>query len=229
MSAGGGKIAILAALPREVRGLVRGCRPDGVLLARGIHLYRLPWATVVAAGMGAGRISLAFEAALTMGTPLEVVSAGLAGACVAALTAGAAVEPALVVDARTGERFRTQDVAEQGPVLATVEAIAGVQEKARLAAAYGAALVDMEASTVARLAGAHGLRFRAVKGISDPHDFEMASLARFASPHGHFRTGAFALHTALRPHHWRGAAQLGRSSQHALEALHARLRALGPA
>ncbi len=223
-----GKITFLAALPREIRGLVRGSNPDAVLLERGIHLYRLPWATVVAAGMGAARVSLAFEAALAVGVPSEVVSLGLAGACMAELTAGAVVEPALVVEARTGERFGTQAVA-QGPVLATVEAVAGVQEKARLAAAYGAALVDMEAATVARLAGAHGLRFRAVKGISDPHDFEMASLGRFASPHGHFRTAAFALHTALRPHHWQGAAQLGRGSQRALEALHARLRALGPA
>ena len=81
----------------------------------------------------------------------------------------------------------------------------------------------MEAATVGRLAAAHGLRFRAIKGISDAHDFELASLSRFAGKHGSFRTGAFAMHTALRPHTWSKAAKLGRESNRALELLHARL------
>ncbi len=70
-------------------------------------------------------------------------------------------------------------------------------------------MVDMEAATVARLARMRGLGFRAIKAVSDAHDFELSSLSRFASPHGHFRTGAFALHTALRPAPWRQTMQLG--------------------
>ncbi len=107
--------------------------------------------------------------------------------------------------------------------LVTTGTIASIQEKARLAATYGAALVDMEAATVARLAAAHGLGFRAIKGISDAYDFELVSLARFADKQGSFRTAAFALHTALHPHQWRPAARLGRDSRRALTALHAAL------
>ena len=84
----------------------------------------------------------------------------------------------------------------------------------------------MEAATVARLARAHGLRFRAIKGISDAHDFELASLARFEGKHGMFRTASFALHTALRPHHWRKSMVLGRGSAQALAGLESELRRL---
>ena len=101
----------------------------------------------------------------------------------------------------------------------TSHAIASVAEKQRLFASYGAAMVDMEAATVARFAQMGGQGFRAIKGVSDAHDFELSSLSRFASPHGHFRTGAFALHTALRPHRWGAAMQLGSGSQRALRAL----------
>ncbi len=217
------RIVVLAALPREVRGLVRGSAPDGPLLARGIHLHRVGEAVVVAAGMGAQRVSLAFEAALAYGPMRVAISAGLAGSCQALLHAGTVAEAGMVVDARTGERFSTANP-DRNTVLATTAAIASVGEKTRLAAAYGAAMVDMEAATVARLAQAHGVSFRAIRGISDAHDFELASLSRFEGKQGQFRTAAFALHTALRPHHWRHAAKLGRESHQALSALQARLR-----
>ncbi len=217
------RLAIIAALPREVRGLVSGVPPDGDLLERGIHRHRFGSAVVVTAGMGSVRASLAFEAALASG-PLEVViSAGLAGSCISELRAGTVAEAGVVIDARTGERFTAEHRATH-IVLTTTASIASVGEKARLAAAYSAAMVDMEAATVARLARAHGLPFRAVKGISDAHDFELASLSRFEGKHGQFRTAAFTLHTALRPHHWRPAAKLGRESNRALGALWVRLR-----
>ena len=221
---GSARIVIIAALAREVRGLVRGTAADPKLRRRGIQFYSLPSATVVAAGMGAARASLAFEAALAVGRPELVLSVGLAGSCSAELRPGAVVEAGAVVDVRTGERFAC--AGPEGPLLASAQAIASVAVKARVAASYGAAMVDMEAATVARLAQAHGLAFRAIKGVSDAHDFELASLARFATPEGQFRTGAFALHTALRPGSWSAAVQLGRESGKALEALQVHLRDL---
>jgi adenosylhomocysteine nucleosidase len=212
-------IAIIAALPREIAGLVRGVRPDAQLLKRGIYLHRLPQAIVVAAGMGTERATLALEAARQSAPIKTIISTGLAGACDARLKAGAVAEADVVIDARTGERFSTNG-GEGSFALVTTDTIAGIHEKARLAAAYGAAMVDMEASALARLALAHGLAFRAIKGISDAHDFELASLSRFAGRNGSFRTGAFALHTALRPHHWRKAMRLGQASTQALSALH---------
>lgn len=219
-------VAVIGALPREVRGLVGRAMPAPDLLKDGIHLYLTDTAIVVAAGMGSVRASVALQAAAAVATLRHVISVGLAGACHTGLRAGDVAEANLVVDARTGERFaaHTQAGQEGSSILVTTDAIAGVQEKARLAATYGAAMVDMEAATLARLAQARGLGFRAVKGISDAHDFELASLARFSGTHGHFRTAAFAMHTAMRPHHWRPAAKLGRDSNRALDALHGRLR-----
>ena len=221
----GGRIAVIAALPRELRAVVGRRKADAAMAARGIYLYRMERATLVAAGMGSGRVSLAVEAALADGGVDEVISVGLAGGCSEEALPGTVLEAGMVVDSRTGERFRTV-LGADGPVLVSTEAIASVGEKARLAAAYGAALVDMEAATVARLAAAHGLRFRAIKGVSDGHDFELASLGRFTGKHGSFRTGAFALHTALRPRTWGAAGKLGRNSNRALAALAERLLAV---
>jgi adenosylhomocysteine nucleosidase len=217
------RVAIVAALPREIAGLVRGTRPDAELLRRGIQLHRLEGGIAVAAGMGAARATLAFAAATRDEEVELVISAGLAGACSAEVRPGEIVEATLVVDAKTGERFACDNAGAQH-VLVTSEAIAGVREKARLRESYGAALVDMEAATVARLAQARGLRFRALKGISDAHDFEMESTSRFADARGQFRSGAFAVHTALRPRMWSSALRLGRDSNRALTQMTAALR-----
>lgn len=219
------KIAIVAALPREISGLVRGTPPDSELRRRGIHLHRGENAVVAAAGMGSARVTLAVEAALRVAEVELLVSTGLAGACSPEISAGEVVEASTVIDAKTGERFDC-NISDSQHVLVTGEAIAGVREKARLLATYSAAFVDMEAATVARLAAAKGLRFRAIKGISDAHDFEMESLSRFADARGHFRTGAFALHTALRPGSWSSAMRLGRESNRALAKLWSELRSV---
>lgn len=219
------KTALIAALPREIAGLVRGTRPDPELRQHGIHVHLIDGAVVVAAGMGPSRATLAFDAALQAEGIELVVSTGLAGACSPQLHAGEVVEATTVVDAKTGERYPCAGAGAEC-VLVTTGTIAGIREKARLHESYNAALVDMEAATVARLALARGLRFHAVKGISDAHDFEMGSMSRFSDAHGHFRTGAFALHTALRPQTWSSAMRLGRESNRALTKLWDELRTL---
>ena len=213
---------VVAALPREIAGLVGRTRADAAGLRAGVHLYRLPSAIVACAGMGSVRVLEAVRAGLEAGPVSMLISVGLAGACDPALRAGQAVELATVIDALSGERHTC---ALGTGTLVTTSTIASVTEKLRLNQSYGAAMVDMEAATVARMAAMRGLPFRAIKAVSDEHDFELSSLSRFASPHGHFRTGAFALHTALRPRSWRQTMQLGRGSQRALRALTERLQA----
>ena len=216
------RIAIIAALPREIAALVRGHAPDRELLRRGIHLYRLPQAIVASAGMGAERATLAVQAALAAAPVATLISVGLAGSCTPGLRPGDLAEAVTVIDVKTGERFFTD--APQGIVLVTADTIAGIEEKHRLAAAYQADLVDMEAATVARLAAANGLRLRAIKAVSDGHLFELPALNQFTGRHGSFRVGAFALHVALRPRLWSRAAQLGRDSNRALAVLTERLQ-----
>jgi adenosylhomocysteine nucleosidase len=218
-------IAIIAALPREIAALVRGAKADAEWLKLGVWLYRVDGAVVVAAGMGAERAAMAVEAALVVSEARTLISTGLAGGCAPEVAAGSVVEAGAVVDAKTGERFAAADEAA-GVTLATAEAIASVREKARLAERYGAMLVDMEAATVARIAREKGLGFRAIKGVSDAYEFELSSLGKFAGERGSFRTGAFALHTALRPWEWAKAMELGRGSTKALERLDEVLRGL---
>jgi adenosylhomocysteine nucleosidase len=216
------RIAIVAALPREIAQLVRGVPADAELRRRGIFLYRLPNAVVVAAGMGASRAEIAVNAALAEGGVQLLISTGLAGACTPALHAGEVAEAGIVIDGQSGERYAAGH--ESDLVLVSAAAIVGVREKARLSRSNLCSMVDMEAATVARLAAAMSLSFRAIKGISDAHDFELEALAEFAGDKGEFRTAAFARHTAIRPATWPKAIQLGRNSKRAMKTLTETLR-----
>ena len=206
--------AIIAALPREVKQLVRGWhehRLPGKIVA-----YTNEFAVVVCAGMGAERAALAVQAALSLKPVIALLSAGLAGACDPALRVGDIVRAGVVIDARTGERFTERLFSD---TLITAPAIASAREKQRLYESYKASAVDMEAATVARLSRAHNLSFRAIKSISDEASFEMEELAQFAAPDGQFREAAFAAHSAVRPHLWPKLFALAGNSKCAVQAL----------
>jgi adenosylhomocysteine nucleosidase len=211
--------AFIAALPREVRGLVKGWTRRSI--AGGVVVYTNSDAVVACAGMGASRAALAVHAAIDTMPVTDLLSVGLAGACDPKMRVGEIVRAGVVVDARTGERF---DNSQFRQVLVSTDAIASVREKARLHASYYADAVDMEAAAVARLARANGLGFHAIKAISDDAEFELEELGRFADEEGYFREGAFALHVVLRPKLWGKAIALGRNSSRAVNALTEALR-----
>lgn len=218
-------IGIVAALPREVAALVVGFTAHNEQKQAGIQVWRSQKAVVVAAGMGAERAMLAVQTALATGSVTELYSVGLVGACDPAVHAGSVVEAGTIVDTQTGERYATAAAGSPNAVtLATAPEIASVREKSRLYSAYGASAVDMEAATVARLAMNAHLPFRAIKAVSDDAAFELEGMGKFATKHRHFDTAAFGLHTALRPHTWGKAMQLGRHSGAALKALTAELK-----
>jgi adenosylhomocysteine nucleosidase len=208
--------AIIAALPREIKGLVKGweCRE---LQGRTV-VYSNGHAVVACAGMGEARAALAVQAAMDAMPVTVLISVGLVGACDPALRVGDIVRAGVVIDGRTGERFETSDT-ESTQVLVTEEVIASVEEKARVRASLGAAAVDMEAAAVARIARARGLEFKAIKVVSDEADFEVGALGKFATAEGQFREGAFALHAAMRPAMWGKVISLGRNSATAVAAL----------
>lgn len=207
-------VAIVAALAREVAPLVREWTRHESLL--GVALWSKGSLVVSCAGMGPDRVALAVQAALKLRPVRTLYSVGLAGACNLALTPGDIVRTGGVIDARSGERFGEDT---PGATLVTSATLAGVREKRRLRESYGAVAVDMEAATVARLARAHGLDFRAVKAISDGVDFELEDLARFATADGQFRENAFALHAAVRPALWPRLFTLAANSRRAVAAL----------
>jgi len=235
------RVAVIAALPGELRPLVRGWRHES---RRGVELWRrrrgeTEW---IAACAGAGQ-----KAALRAWHEIEqtgaidaVISTGWAGALRAGLAAGRVYRVAGVVDARTGERFATEQIRElvaPAPVesaggetrpgapengaiwLVTLERVANRQDKPRLAAAHGAGLVDMEAAAVAGAARARGLPFHCVKGVSDGPEDRLPDFNRFITAEGEFRLGPFMGFAALRPWTWRPLLRLGAPSRRSAQAL----------
>lgn len=210
-------VGVIAALPREVKQLVKGWKSEQ---AGNLVVYSNGRDVVVCAGMGGAQAGRAVQAARAFHVE-EVISAGLAGACDPALRVGEVVRAGVVIDRKTRERFVDSRF---GGVLVTAEEIVSVPEKRNLWTVYDAAVVDMEAATVGRLAREYGLGFRVIKAVSDEADFEMGWLSRFATEDGQFREGAFALHAALRPAMWGKVRALARNSNKAIQALTDALR-----
>jgi adenosylhomocysteine nucleosidase len=84
---------------------------------------------------------------------------------------------------------------------------------------YRADAVDMEAAAVAKGAEARGIRFSALKVISDSVDFDMPPTDRFVTSEGQFRSGRFVLFAALRPWVWGTVATLAKNSKAATRVL----------
>jgi len=103
--------------------------------------------------------------------------------------------------------------------LVSASEVAGPRSKTDLAQRFHALAVDMEAAGVARVAQECNVGFLCVKAISDEFDFPLPPLNRFVDGEGNFKTGSFAVWTALRPKHWPKVFELSRNSARALQAL----------
>lgn len=215
------RIAIVAALPREIRPLVRGWPVQSQSRQAGFMMAECDGAVAVCAGMGRERVTHAFAMAETRGPLSQVISVGYAGGLHSRVRTGEVYWPATVIDARTGERYS----AEGGSgTLVTMERVVGHLEKTQVAARWNADLADMEAATVARLARMRGLSFRALRMISDEWDEELPDMNRFTDQRGGFRELAFAGHVALRPWLVPGVIRMGRTARQASQAMAKALR-----
>ena len=217
------RVAIIAAFPGELKPLVvdwpHSSRNDVHFWAR--RNEEEEW---IAACAGAGqRAATRAFAAIEDGGPIDLIfSIGWAGALRAEVAAGSAHNVAGVVDVRTGERFRCE--AGAGDLwLATSPKVADQAEKRRLADAYNAALVDMEAAAVARLAAARDIPFYCIKGVSDGLADRLPDFNRYLSPSGQLRFARLTLYATLRPWYWPALVRMGenskRASQHIAELL----------
>ena len=211
--------AIIAALPREVKPLVRGWRTQK--LPNNIFVYTNDFAVVACAGIGPARATLAAQAAMAAKPVTALLSVGLAGACDPSLRVGEVVRAGVVIDTSSGERYADTRFHQ---ILASASAIASVKEKRRLYESYRASAVDMEAATVARIARGHSLPFHAIKAISDDANFELEELGRFATENGQFREAAFAAYSVVRPRLWSKLVDLSGNSKVAIQALTIELR-----
>lgn len=97
--------------------------------------------------------------------------------------------------------------------------VASAEEKSRLAEAYSAGLVDMEAAAVARLAAMRGVPFLCIKGVSDGHAARLPDFNRFLTPEGQFQLGRFIFFAILRPWYWPELMRMSENSSKASQAL----------
>jgi adenosylhomocysteine nucleosidase len=148
---------------------------------------------------------------------VQILSVGWGGALREELAPGAVVRASMVRDLNTGEMFAADG---NGGLLLTSSRVASREEKHRLARTYdGAAAVDMEAATLARLALANGLGFRALKAISDTLEEDLPDMNPFITSGGKFATARFIAHVATRPRYWGALAQFGKQASLAAEKL----------
>jgi len=211
------RIALIAALPSELRPLTRHWHHQN-----GLATGRIGSLDAVAscAGMGAAAVTRACERAVSSGIVDTFISIGYAGSLSCGLSAPAATSVREVIDAATGEVFPTANA--KGQRLITLDHVAGVQEKRRLATEHQAVLVDMEAATVARFARRRNLDFLCFKAVTDGPNDELPDFNRFTTPDGRLRTAAFAAWAVFHPRYWRVLGELEKNSHaaaHELEKL----------
>ncbi len=213
------RVAIIAAMPGELKPLVRGW-PSST--RNGIRFWAQrneeeEW-IACCAGAGQAAATRAF-AAIEDGGPIDLVfSYGWAGALTADAKPGTAYSAAGVIDVRTGERFRC-DAGAGEHWLVTSPVVANEAEKQRLASAYNAGLVDMEAAAIARLAQMRSLPFYAIKGVSDGLHEKLPDLNRFIRSDGQFDLTAMVLFSILRPWYWPSLMRMGENSSKASQSM----------
>ncbi|MGO9085441.1 MAG: hypothetical protein ACLQBK_09460 [Candidatus Sulfotelmatobacter sp.] len=218
------RIAIVAALEREVRPLIRSWRvSERRHEGRSFRFFENDKDDVVlvCGGMGAEAARRAAEAVIAIYGARMIYSAGFAGALDSSLKVGEVVEPRRVVNASDGSSV---SLAAGHGVLVSFAAVASPAQKAKLRDAFAAEVVDMEAAAVARAAEARGVGFAAVKAISDDSAFTFPALERFVDSDGQFLETRFMLFAAVRPWLWPRVARLAGNSRRASRALCDRLQ-----
>ena len=211
------RIAIVAALEREVRPLVKEWRvSEKEHAGRSFRFFENGDIVLVCGGIGAEAARRAAEAVIAIYAPKVIYSAGFAGALDPALKVADILQPGRVFDAGDGSSVKL----DRGEgVLVSFGSVANPAQKARLRDSFGAGAVDMEAAAVARAAEARGVPFAVVKVISDEFDFSFPSMERFVDSNGQFLERRFAWFAALRPWLWPQVARLARNSNRASRAL----------
>lgn len=213
------RLAIIAALDREIQPLVRGWqRTDAG--------YRQDDTLVVAGGIGYEAARRAAQAVVKEFRPQMLVSAGFAGALIGTLKVGNVLLPNVIIDGRNGMEYRCNfgEGILGGGILVSAAQIAGAESgdgesKRELAEKFHALAVDMEAAGVAGVAQEEGIGFRCVKAISDEADFPMPPMNRFINPEGRFNVSGFAAWAVVRPAVWSPVIALARNSSRASRAL----------
>lgn len=216
------RTAIIAAMPGELKPLVKGWQYERreIPNAGAVHLWRHKSGEWIAACAGAGQqaATRAFAETEKGGTLSAAFSIGWVGALSNTYVPGRAYQASGIIDSRTGERFlASASTAELW--LVTSPKVADAAEKQRLASAYNAGLVDMEAAAIARLAAMRGIPFYCIKGVSDGFTEHLPDFNRFISSQGQFLTARLLFFVLPRPWHWPALVRMGENSSKASQAI----------
>lgn len=216
------RLAIVAALEREVRPLIKSWRvSEKEHNGRRFRFFQNGDVVLVCGGIGAEAARRAAEAIIAVFDPKVVCSAGFAGALEGTLKVGDVVRPGTVIDAGDASRAIVED--GEG-ALVSFGSVASPAQKLKLRESFAAQAVDMEAAAVARSAEARGKGFAAIKAVSDEIDFEFPAMDRFVDAEGKFSEVRFAFYAAIRPWVWPRIIRLARNSNRASHALCMSLR-----
>ena len=204
------RIGIVAALEREIAPLLEPGKFGFVRFDSSRTHWENEFMLVECGGIGAKAAAAAAERLLASGEIKLLITAGIAGALTPGAEIGQVMLPSVVLDETSGQRYKT--CSRHPGILVTAASVADSAAKQALRQRTGADLVDMEAAAVAAVAAAHQVPFLAVKAISDTLEQRLPPLHRFVRE-GRFRTPAFLLWAALRPHWWAAILQLGDQTQ----------------
>lgn len=123
----------------------------------------------------------------------------------------------------TAEAVALQNTPDTKPMMrpwvVTNPRVATAEEKRRLATAYPAGLVDMEAAAVARLAAMRRIPFSCIKAVSDGHAVHLPDFNPFLTPDGQFRLARFLFFALFRPWYWPALMRMSENSSKASQAL----------
>jgi adenosylhomocysteine nucleosidase len=211
------ELAIVAAMEREIRPLIRNWRvTEHEHAGKKFRFFETDCCVAVCGGIGQEAARRATAAIIALTRPTRILSVGFAGALQENLKVGQVFEIRQLIDARDGSR---NEIGLGDGVLISFASVAGEEQKKKLGTAYQAQVVDMEAAGVARAADAAGIQFGAVKVVSDELGFPMLPMDRFIDPNGGFHSGRFAVYAAVRPWLWGRVFQLARDSSRAAQFL----------
>ena len=213
------RVGIVAAMFREVHPLLRTMKPLKYLPDKRVRLYEDDQKVITYAGMGIDLAALACRAVLATGELSAIASVGWAGGLNPNASGGQVVEPSVVINGNSGERFSANGT---GGTLVTVERIAGLEEKRQIGERFGGDYVDMEAAGIAECAREAGLPFYCFKAISDAHDARLPDMNRF-SRNGKFSVWRFMAYVGLRPSIWGAISDMSQASLQSRDALCKRL------
>jgi hopanoid-associated phosphorylase len=206
-------------------------------LAAEAKIARLAGLSVVMGGGDPERTEALIERALAGAACL--VSFGIAGALAPGLRPGSVIVSGEIV--AEGRRWQVEPAfrlriarlareigAAEGVVYGAETVVATAVAKARVWAATGALVVDLESAVVARAAQARGIPFVVVRAVADPASRSLPHAATIPlGANGKPELPRILASTLRRPHQIAGLIGVARETRRALAALVAPARALG--